>query len=65
MDTQGAMARGPLPCPTQRVPPAQAKCEQRRVVAQGDRLRRAEGSPAASARAAAVIRECIGIPPHL
>jgi hypothetical protein len=42
-----------------------SKHERRRVVVQGDSVQCAEGSPAASARAAALISECIGMPPHL
>ncbi len=42
---------------------SQREC--RRVVAQGEPLQCAEGSPAASARAAAVISESIGISSHL
>jgi hypothetical protein len=39
--------------------------ERRRVFAQVDPLQAPRESPAASARAAAVISESIGIPPHL
>jgi NAD(P)-dependent dehydrogenase (short-subunit alcohol dehydrogenase family) len=39
--------------------------QRRRVAAQGDPLQCAGGSPAASARAPAVISESIGIPSHL
>jgi hypothetical protein len=42
-----------------------AQRERRRVVAQATRFNAPSGSPAASARAAAVISESIGIPPHL
>ena len=42
-----------------------SKRESRRVVAQGDSPQCAEGITAARARAAAVIIESIGIPPHL
>ena len=44
---------------------AMPRSASRRVVAQGDRCNAPRGSPATSARAAAVISESIGIPSHL